>query len=103
MEKQKLAIIISIHQRNKKKRMARRNRYLLRTYGITLKDYDQMVLAQNGCAICGRKYKYKNYQIDHDHKTGRIRGLLCRRCNTSLGTLGDTIESIEKVLQYLKA
>ena len=42
------------------------------------------------------------WRLDHDHDTGKIRGWLCDKCNTSLGQLGDNIKSINKALQYLK-
>ena len=54
------------------------------------------------CAICGRKEKFVNsLAIDHCHQTGRVRGLLCRRCNTALGQFKDSPELLSKALQYL--
>lgn len=48
-------------------------------------EYDQLLTKQNGvCAICGRPPKTRRLDIDHDHKTGAIRGLLCVRCNRAL-------------------
>lgn len=68
-----------------------RNCFLKRNYGITLKQYDEMLEKQNySCAICGNKdagnvrSKYNVFSVDHDHKTGRIRGLLCMSCNISV-------------------
>jgi len=86
-----------------------KNKYLILTYGITLDDYNKMLEAQNGvCAICGqketRKSKYNDYtlSVDHDHKTGKVRGLLCHGCNNCLGTLKEDIEIFQNAINYLK-
>lgn len=61
---------------------------LRQRYGITLADYDAMLKAQGGgCAICAKPPGKRRLAVDHDHKTGRIRGLLCSGCNTTLGWL----------------
>lgn len=70
-------------------------------YGITAREYDQLLEQQNGvCAIC------QNYHdilcVDHDHETGEVRGLLCRMCNSGLGFLGDSILGIIKAVKYLQ-
>jgi hypothetical protein len=51
------------------------------------------------CAICHREAPLT---LDHDHETGRFRGYICRDCNMGLGKLGDGLESIRRVLQYLE-
>jgi len=57
---------------------------LAETYGLTHEEYDALLAAQGDvCAICGGKRKY-NLQVDHDHRTGAIRGLLCKQCNKRL-------------------
>lgn len=72
----------------KKKRKFSRNQHLILNYGITLKQYQELFEKQKGCcAICGRhqrNFKSKLH-VDHDHKTGIIRGLLCTGCNIILG------------------
>ena len=83
-----------------------RNNRLQYAYGISLAEYDAMLEAQDGvCALCGKTPEENGHRlfVDHDHETGRIRGLLCRVCNASLGGLGDTLEAIERVLDYLIA
>ena len=78
-------------------------------YGITIEQYDKMHKSQNGvCSICGNpemtKYKDRTTQrlsIDHDHKTGLIRGLLCRKCNTSLSAFEDDIDILASAISYL--
>lgn len=58
------------------------NRRLLKIYGLTLKDYERQLKFQGGvCAICGRTPKNFRLNIDHNHITNRIRGLLCMFCN----------------------
>lgn len=62
---------------------------LKRKYGITLAEYDQMLEEQHGvCAICGgADPSGRRLAVDHDHETGKVRGLLCTSCNTRLGFL----------------
>lgn len=86
-----------------------RKNHLKKTFNLTEKDYNNLLEKQHGvCAICGKpeislyKGAIRNLAIDHNHKTGEIRGLLCRNCNLGVGYFNDNIETIEKVLQYLK-
>lgn len=78
----------------------------LRPLGLTVEEYNQLVKDQNGvCKLCNRfrpNKRAKRLCVDHDHKTGKIRGLLCDPCNRSLGVLGDTVEQFEQILDYLK-
>lgn len=80
------------------------NQILLRSFGITLEQYNAMNEAQSGlCAICNRPpiTKASRLSVDHCHETGKIRGLLCTRCNTGIGMLGDSIQYVESALLYL--
>lgn len=71
-------------------------------YGITLKEYEEMEKKQEGrCAICEGKQK-KKLHVDHCHTTGKVRGLLCNRCNLGIGQLGDTSETLIKAYTYIK-
>lgn len=71
-------------------------------YNITLEQYDLMFEMQGGkCAICNLPELNRRLSIDHDHKTGKIRGLLCVRCNVKLSTLEDN-EFVTKAKRYLK-
>ena len=55
-------------------------------YGLTLAEYEEMSAKQSGvCAICGEPPNWGTLQVDHNHATGRLRGLLCGRCNTAVG------------------
>ena len=79
----------------------------LKKYNLSLEEYDLLVEEQNNkCAICGtteNKGTAKNgrWQIDHNHKTGEVRGLLCQSCNLGLGCLQDSPEILSKALSYL--
>lgn len=87
-----------------------RNRRLKFVYGIDVPIYEDMLEKQGGlCAICGcsenrtaGERKDWNFAVDHNHNTGKVRGLLCNTCNRGLGMLGDTIERLENALAYLK-
>jgi len=81
-----------------------RKQNLKHNYGLSLEDYDQMVENQNGvCAICGGINKSgRRLVIDHDHKTGKIRGLLCNNCNIGIGNLQEDIDILSKSIIYLR-
>lgn len=80
---------------------------LKKNYGITLEDYQQMLDDSNGvCAICDQPFKFDNKHepcIDHDHKTGQVRGLLCVKCNMSLGGFDDNVAILLNAIEYLRA
>jgi Recombination endonuclease VII len=73
-------------------RLIQRRNHLRFYYGITPEEYDTILLAQGGgCGICGGPPNGRgvHYHVDHDHDTGRVRGLLCNRCNHAVGLLED--------------
>lgn len=77
-----------------------------KTYGITGDDYRRlMVLQQGRCAICGRVPRSRRLAVDHDHKTGAVRGLLCASgdhgCNKGLGYFNDDVEILRRAVAYL--
>jgi|TARA_S200002703_G_scaffold53469_2_gene46232 hypothetical protein len=78
---------------------------LKKYFGITPCDYDEILKSQQGrCAICRNlpTKKDKNVlHVDHDHKTGEIRGLLCSSCNVSLGNFKDDVELLKEAIRYL--
>lgn len=75
-----------------------------RRYGITVGMYKIMILKQgNSCPGCKRRFDgLIGEHIDHCHKTGEVRGILCRSCNHALGFLKDNIETINRLGEYLK-
>ncbi|MBX3327524.1 MAG: endonuclease VII domain-containing protein [Nitrospira sp.] len=84
-----------------------KDRYLKRQYGITLRQY-RTLLDHQGCAcrICGKPEDDtygKWLAVDHDHQHGHVRGLLCNGCNSVLGHAGDSIETLQRAIDYLKA
>jgi hypothetical protein len=72
-------------------------------YGIGTEDYAQMLAEQwNACAICRAPYTTeKRLVIDHDHETGKVRGLLCSACNKGLGNFRDSREHLQAAISYL--
>lgn len=75
----------------------------LRTYGLRQADFASMLTRQgNACAICCMPCPvFASLCVDHCHITGKVRGLLCRRCNTALGMFGDSQVLVERASQYL--
>lgn len=74
----------------------------VRHYGVTIEYIEELYEKQLGlCAICDKSMSYGEYQIDHSHVTGKVRGLLCRGCNMSLGHV-EKEDWLNKVLKYLK-
>ena len=89
------------------KRM-KRDLALRAAYGLTLEQVEAMIAAQNSaCPICLEKItaqgKGKNCcAVDHDHDTGKVRGILCQSCNAALGSLGDDMATLKRAFDYLK-
>lgn len=85
-------------------RLKERADNLKRMFGMSLEDYEQKATAQNNvCAICGNTCKSgKRLAVDHDHDTGKIRGLLCGNCNGGLGKFQDNPELLIKAAEYLR-
>lgn len=79
-------------------------KHILKSYGLTIEEFESMVKAQNNkCAICGSSnWGKQSPSIDHDHSTGKVRGLLCNRCNRTLGFVEESIPLLIKMAKYLK-
>ena len=70
---------------------------------MTQDDYERMLAAQGGCcAICGRRPRAgKHLHVDHDHDTGRVRGLLCFSCNVAIGNLHHDVDRVLRAADYV--
>lgn len=98
-----------INQRKYRADPAKKDKFreydLKKRFGITLDDYNCMMDEQDGkCAICGAIYgdNFGNpLTVDHCHKWGHIRGLLCRNCNYGLGNFDDNVEYLHNAIRYL--
>lgn len=83
----------------------RRDVIIRNQYGITLEDYNNMLEAQGyKCAICGNEDEVEGRRlaIDHCHTTGKVRGLLCGKCNRGLGLFYDNFTLLQNAIEYLK-
>jgi hypothetical protein len=73
---------------------------LKRRYGTGADEFDRLLAQQGGvCGVCGRPAPE---HVDHDHKTGRVRGILCFNCNGGLGQFGDDVDRLSSAVFYLE-
>lgn len=85
------------------------NTVLVKKYGITIDDFDDILAIQDGaCAVCSCPEERRNPSgtikrlvVDHDHDTGKVRGLLCHNCNIALGLIHDDQDVLRAMLGYL--
>lgn len=90
--------------------LANRNKHYKKRYGITVEQYEKMAKAQNyRCAICNKAESKKRKDgttmilcVDHNHTTGKVRSLLCNKCNIFLGHLETNGVPIEAIKAYLE-
>jgi len=86
-------------------RHIKKDKDLQSTYGIDLATYNQMLVNQcYSCKICSKhQTELKRAMcVDHDHETGKVRGLLCDTCNRSLGLLKDSVDTLMRAVYYLQ-
>jgi len=79
-------------------------KHIHKNYGLTPEKHLAMQEAQDySCAICGKHEDELGYKlrVDHNHDSGKVRGLLCNGCNTSLGHFGDSVDGLQKAIDYL--
>lgn len=90
---------------------SQRKRNLKHKYGLTIEDYDRILEDQgNSCAIChkkdyevsGDRFSKIKFAVDHNHTTGKVRGILCNQCNRALGMFSDSEEVLRSALKYLE-
>lgn len=93
------------YMKNKRKILSRQKRNRPTRYKITIGDYERMVDEQgNRCKLCGNEPKEgKKLVIDHDHRNGKVRGLLCNSCNVGIGLLQDDPALLEKAINYIQS
>lgn len=88
-----------------KRLTAQRRWRMKKQYGITLEEYEILLEKQNGmCAICKSENTHSKgycFAVDHDHKTGKVRGLLCHQCNLALGNIKDNVQTLHSMIRYL--
>lgn len=86
-----------------KRLLTQQNLHLKKTYNITLEDYKLMFTDQEGvCKICKKLEDKRMLSVDHNHQTGKVRGLLCHRCNTGIGLFMEDVFVLEESIRYLK-
>jgi len=86
------------------RKRAMRDLYYRREFGISADDVDVMIAAQGSqCAICGTApTRFASWNVDHDHETGRIRGMLCSRCNQGVGLFHEDVDRHRAAADYLE-
>lgn len=88
------------HNKTPRRKSLQKYGHIQRTYGLTPEEFDIAAEVQDHrCAICRKKAKL---HVDHNHRTGEPRGLLCFRCNTALGSFDDNVEILRSAIEYLK-
>lgn len=105
------------YRRSEKRRQDQRRTYIQRTYGVSLNYLEGLLNEQDGrCAICRKHWRdckaakhsrhdnvfLQHLYVDHDHDTGRVRGLLCNNCNCAIAFLKEDIDRIQYVEAYLR-
>ncbi len=80
-----------------------RTRHLKYNYGMTVDEHLEMYAAQKGCcAVCGKPIEYESVDTEHNHITGKVRGLTCHHCNTGLGMFFVDEKGVEILKQAIK-
>lgn len=89
-------------KKNKEKLSKMDRKKWLRHYGLTQDEYDQMFLEQHGVCFLCKRTDTRRLSVDHNHFTGKVRKLLCTKCNAGLGNFDESISVMEQAIQYLK-
>ena len=94
-------------RRGGKSKNVERDSFLKRTYGLSFAQYNALFEAQHGaCAICKAKAasaRAERLCVDHCHKSGKVRGLLCVRCNHMISRMGDDLDGVMRYVDYLRS
>jgi len=106
------AYVLERYHTDPQKREQKLKNNLRTMYGISLSEYVTLLEAQGGvCAICkqpeetldSRTKQRKRLVVDHDHRTGKVRGLLCQSCNSAIGFLEKKLDHLDSIVVYLHA
>jgi hypothetical protein len=102
---ERLAAYRAEYRNRPERKRAMRDLYYRRNFGITADDVDALLAGQGGkCAICGDEpARAEGWHVDHDHETGRIRGVLCQRCNHGIGLLDEDPARLRVAADYLES
>jgi Recombination endonuclease VII len=89
---------------NKDKTKSIRRKHELKKYGLTQEEFENLLTCQSGrCAICTTNDpNYNGWCVDHCHLTGKVRGILCHKCNIMLGFVSDNIATLKRAATYLE-
>lgn len=99
----RLAYVYKYQEKHNDYSKVTRSQHLKRKYNITLEEYDVMFEQQGKvCALCNQVNQSKYWHLDHDHLTGKVRGILCHHCNLILGNARDNIETLKLAIGYLE-
>jgi hypothetical protein len=109
-QRNRVAELQKCKERYQEQKVDRASKRLKKEFGITLADYDAMYQLQKGlCAVCGNpqliKDKYGNlrrFSVDHHHKTGKVRQLLCGPCNLGIGLVKESVATLNNMIEYIK-
>jgi TFIIF-interacting CTD phosphatase-like protein len=91
-----------IYENSDKRKLNKIKEHIKRHYNLSIEEYNDLFKKQKGsCAICFKKF-INSPNVDHDHVTNKVRGLLCKNCNMGLGQFNDSIEKLQNAINYLK-
>lgn len=105
-DRQRYAAMLAEGRKPNKDPIKEKQRYLMRNYGLTIEEHLALLEVHNHqCAICGTNKsdrKDKKLIVDHCHQSGKVRGILCHKCNLILGNANDLIGTLEQAIIYLR-
>lgn len=99
-----MQITLKWRQENPERYELQKRTQNLKQFGLTVEIYDKMHMDQKGlCLICLKpETESKRLAVDHDHATGKVRGLLCSRCNSSIGKFEESSELLRRAAEYIE-
>lgn len=104
-KKKKILTQEEVENKKKSKKVNSKKRMLKYRYDLTMDEYEKMYESQERkCQICEVEHKLGGFDglyVDHCHESNKVRGLLCNKCNSSLGKFNDSIEVLKKAIEYL--